>query len=242
MRVIILDYDDTLFPSTHIAQHDLYHLSIHSDGFIHHREVFLELETAAISMLAKAVAVGDLVVIVTNAKLDWVRYSMKMYYHRFFEFLRQHDTPIVSAQDIFSCINPHPATWKVSCFRQLVVSLKSTGNAPSVLVSVGDGAHEAIACELAALEVGIPYRNVKLLATPSPKQMTQQLQQLTREIGDVVEHKDFKEVNVDFIATVVSSGCISFQPVVLSPQVTMEPAPLTSDFPLSLPSTAAEVA
>jgi hypothetical protein len=210
MRVLIFDYDDTLFPSSHIAQHELYNSDINSMEFAHHREAFLELESAAIAVLTKAISVGDLVVIVTNGKLDWIKYSMKMFYHRFFEFVRKHDTPIVSAQDIFSSRNPHPTMWKVHCFQHLLASLFSTNNAPTLLISVGDGAHEAIACEVAAKGVGISYRNVILLETPSPKQMAHQLYILVQELNSVIDHQADK---VDFTATVVSGGNIEYLPI-----------------------------
>lgn len=114
MRVIILDYDDTLFPSSHVAQHNLYQTPLNSTSFAHHRDAFLQLEVAAIALLTKAIAIGDLVVIVTNGKLDWIKYSMKMFYHQFFDFVRKNETPIVSAQDIFVQSTPHPVMWKVS--------------------------------------------------------------------------------------------------------------------------------
>jgi hypothetical protein len=207
MRVIILDYDDTLFPSSHVAQHNLYQTPINSTAFVHHRESFHELETAAISLLTKAIAVGDFIVIVTNGKLDWIRYSMKMFYHRFYDFVRKNETPIVSAQDIFASNNPHPLMWKVNCFRQLLGTLQATDNIPTMLISVGDGSHEAIACEVSARDYGICHRNVNFLDTPSPKQMTQQLHLLVQELPSVIDHK---VVKTDFNASVVSGGCIEF--------------------------------
>lgn len=228
MRVIIFDYDDTLFPSTHIARNNLYDAHVNSTAFMHHRECVQDLEAAAITMLAEAIALGDLIVIVTNGKLDWIKYSMKMYYQRFFEFVRQHDTPIVSAQDIFSPHSPHPMMWKITCFQQLLASLKSTNNSPSQLISVGDGAHEAIACEVAAQGIDIPYRNVILLDTPSPRQMTTQLSLLAQELHGVITHHAFK---VDFNAAVVSGGNIEFRPVLkdVAPVETPVPFQATID-------------
>ena len=101
--------------------------------------------------------------------------------------------------------------WKVNCFRHLLASLKSTSNAPSQLISVGDGSHEAIACEVAAHDAEIPYRNVILLDTPSPKQITAQLNLLAQELQGVISHSG---CNVDFNAAVVSGGSIEFQPVI----------------------------
>jgi hypothetical protein len=209
MRVIIFDYDDTLFPSSYIGEHDLYHTPIHSQEFVHHREKFQELETSAICTLTKAMAVGDLVVIVTNGKLDWIRYSMKMFYHRFFDFVRKNETPIVSAQDIFSSSNPHPVMWKVNCFRQLLGSLQSTNNIPTQLISIGDGSHEAVACEVSAREFNIPFRNVNFLETPSPKQLTQQLYLLGQEFSDIVSFQNSVEINT-FNSAVVCGGFIEF--------------------------------
>ena len=205
MRVIIFDYDDTLFPSSHVAQHELYKTPVDSPRFVHHKDFFHELETAAICLLTKAIAVGDLVVIVTNAKLDWVRYSMSKFYHRLYDFVRKHETPVVSAQDIFSQKTPHPVMWKVGCFRQLLGSLRLTGNNPTMLVSIGDGTHEAIACEVTAREFGIHHRSVNFLDTPSPKQMTQQLYLLSQQLHSIVDENVLKS---EFNAVVVSGGCI----------------------------------
>jgi hypothetical protein len=210
MRVIIFDYDDTLFPTSYISRHELYNTHVNSIEFQHHREAFLELENAAICMLAEAVSVGDLVVIVTNGKLDWIKYSMKMFYHRLFEFVRKSDTPIVSAQDIFAVYSPHPTMWKMYCFKHLLTSLASTNMKPSILISVGDGEHEALACESAARGADIPYRNVIFLETPSPRHMTKQLNILIRELKDVIGHH---AVTVDFKATVTSGGNIEFCPM-----------------------------
>lgn len=208
MKVIIFDYDDTLFPTTYVSEQDLYNTSVQCPEFVHHRDVFQELETAAICMLSKAMSVGDLVVIVTNGRLDWIRYSMKMFYHRFFEFVCKNETPIVSAQDIFGASNSYPVMWKVNCFRQLLGSLCSTNNSPTQLISVGDGTHEAIACEISAREFNIPFRNVNFLDTPSPKQMTQQLYLLGQELMAIIG--DCSTGRTSYNAAVVCGGFIEF--------------------------------
>lgn len=203
--------------------------------FQRHREAFLDLENAAMSMLTEAIAVGDLVVIVTNGKLDWIKHSMKMFYRRLFEFVRKNDTPIVSAQDIFATYSPHPTMWKMYCFKHLLASLASTNMTPSVLISVGDGEHEMIACESAAQGVGIPYRNVIFLETPSLMQMTKQLNLLARELKGVISHED---VAVEYIATVTSGGNIEFSPA--SKDFDEEKASFVTPGPVHQPSVAVE--
>lgn len=209
MRLIIFDYDDTLFPSSFITEQDLCNTPIHSPDFYHHKSAFEEVESAAIFMLSTAISIGDLVVIVTNGKLDWIRYSMNMFYRNFNEFVRKNGTPIISAQDIFHLKTPNPAMWKICCFRQLVASLSSIDKSPTILVSVGDGSHESVACEVSAREAGIPFRNINLVDSPSPNQISQQLQILGQTFLTMVNPTD--DLVNKYDATVVTNGRIEFR-------------------------------
>lgn len=58
---------------------------------------------------------------------------------------------------------------------------------PQLLLSIGDGIHERIACTDVAREFGMIYRSIKLLELPTPKDISSQLKLLVKKFSMLVE-------------------------------------------------------
>jgi hypothetical protein len=142
-----------------------------------------ELQNTSIAALRKAMTVGK-AVIITNAKMEWVRFSMISFFPEMYTFIMEESIPIVSAQDIFGGVYTNPVMWKVQSFRQLLLSCDVL---PKKLISIGDGLHEKIACNLVCDEFSVLGVHVEFQLEPSPKEMVSQLTKLCLHMENVVE-------------------------------------------------------
>lgn len=140
-----------------------------------------ELERASISTLEVAQSIGK-VVIVTNAKMEWVRFSMVTFLHGLYEFVVEEKIPILSAQDVFGSDCSNPVLWKISTFRHLLLSCEDL---PRNLISVGDGMHERIAYNAACNEFGVPGIHIRFKANPTLQELTLQLNCLRTTLENI---------------------------------------------------------
>lgn len=158
-----------------------------------------DLQTVSIETLRKLIKVGR-VVIVTNAKMEWVRFSMISFFPEMFTFLSEENIPIISAQDIFGSMYTNPVMWKVQSFRQLLLSYEVL---PKKILSIGDGMHEKIACRLMCDEFSVSGIHVECQLEPTPKEMITQLTEICLHLDRFVE---LVSPNSPFMT--ISSNCL----------------------------------
>jgi len=115
--IILLDYDDTLLPSSWLALHQL-GLNTPDEVVAEHVEELRVIEACAAKLLTKAIELGD-VHLVTNAEEGWIQYTVEKFMPALLPLL-PHMT-LISARTTFERFSPtSPRTWKIMAFRQQV--------------------------------------------------------------------------------------------------------------------------
>lgn len=186
MVLFVFDYDDTLCCSTYLTQQVIQNIRFNIEltdifltkDFLVISPILLPeiiiMEDASMSILSCALTLGE-VAIITNAKLDWVQYSLEIFFPRLLAFLLERSIPIVSAQDLFSSSHPHqPLQWKIQSFKELSRHTQGRTEEPLCMISIGDGLHEKQACQMLCA-TSLRTATVLLHESPSSRQLTAQL-------------------------------------------------------------------
>jgi len=166
----ILDWDDTLICTSYLKD---------NVGSKHETNRLCDaISKAVCSLLTKCLQHGK-VVIITNAALSWVNFSISQFFPSVVSLLDR--IPVISARDIFSFEHPDdPSTWKRKAFRSLNFS---EGN----IISVGDSNLdlEALLTLKPSSAQYLLKKTVKFTKRPSPDELIRQLILLTSRFGTI---------------------------------------------------------
>jgi len=194
--IIILDWDDTLCPTTAcMRQHGLSVLGDPPTGDL--GMPLTELAQEVNTVLETCLAVAGLVVIVTNAEEGWVELAQKAWLPGIEEVLSRCE--VASARSKWE---PHgvtsPAGWKARTFEDFIDGFYSRypNQSWKNIISVGDAPHEREA--LARVVRWAPYsggkkcrsKSVKFVVRPSIEQIISEVQMLNKSIDEIVAHDD----------------------------------------------------
>lgn len=197
----ILDWDDTICPSTYLAS-----LGLRVDDSaslpVPLQQQLEQLEQAVINIVKKALRFGA-VVIITNAEAGWVELSGRRFLPRVVQFLEAHHIKIVSARTSFESHYPDaPSSWKVAAFSQEVSEMFPGDDELNVLV-LGDSMSERDAAH--ALGSRMPnsrVKTVKFVERPSIDQLMRQVQLVAQSLPDLASYASSFDVDL-----VVSASC-----------------------------------
>src|SRR3972149_5005925 len=130
--LVILDWDDTLFPTTWTINNDI---DISNQKVREkYQVVFAELDNILYELFDKTIKYGK-IIIVSNASAYWVKLSLKMLPNT--NRLVQNNILILSARDLHQ--NNHSINvWKDLTFFNIVNSFKNFDN----IISIGDAEYE----------------------------------------------------------------------------------------------------
>lgn len=197
----ILDWDDTICPSTYLASLGL---RVDDAGSLPAplQRQLEQLEHAVINIVKKALRFGQ-VVVITNAEAGWVELSGRRFLPRVVRFLECNDIRIVSARTSFESDFPDaPSSWKVAAFSQEVASMFPNEDELNVLV-LGDSMSERDAAH--ALSSRLPnsrVKTVKFVERPSIDQLMRQVQLVAQSLPDLASYASSFDVDL-----VVSANC-----------------------------------
>lgn len=194
--IIILDWDDTMCPSTACMRH--HGLSVLGDppeGEVARGLHDLSLE--ALALLEQAAELAEKVIIVTNAEEGWVDLSCKAWLPELGPSLEKAD--VVSARSNWEPRGiASPAGWKARAFEDAIDSFYSSypNQSWKNIISIGDAPHEREA--LSRVVRWAPggqgkrcrSKSVKLVLRPSIEQLTRELQMLRESLKEIVLHDD----------------------------------------------------
>jgi hypothetical protein len=194
---IILDWDDTLLPTSHISaflnnvrvpegdEHDEPQ-SLADSTEVRMKKALHLLEDTVLEFLEECIRCADTIIIVTNGTNQWIEMSCR-YVPRVAALLSSNDIEYVSARTCST--SPDPGRWKLDTFRKLVAS--SCGN----LISIGDAFFERYAAHSCAATVpasratptALDLTQTTIPAPPSPVQNVENGTNL--ECGEATRHR-----------------------------------------------------
>lgn len=191
----ILDWDDTICPSTHLSQLGM-RVDDADDLPPALRAQLAQLEAAVINIMREALRFGA-VVVITNAEAGWVELSGRRFLPDVVDFIRAHDIKIVSARSSFERDFPDaPSSWKVAAFSQEVTHMFPDEDELNVLV-LGDSMSERDAAH--ALGSRMPnskVKTVKFVERPSIDQLMRQVQLVAQSLPDLASYSSSFDVDL----------------------------------------------
>lgn len=191
----ILDWDDTICPSTHLASLGLRVDDPSALPPALQRQL-AQLEVAVINIVEEALRFGQ-VVIITNAEAGWVELSGRRFLPRVVSFINSHDIKVVSARTSFESDYPDaPSSWKMAAFSQEVAVMFPNEDELNVLV-LGDSMSERDAAH--ALSSRLPnsrVKTVKFVERPSIDQLMRQVQLVAQSLPDLATYASSFDVDL----------------------------------------------
>lgn len=191
----ILDWDDTICPSTHLASLGL-RVDDPSALPPSLQRQLEQLEVAVINIVEEALRFGQ-VVIITNAEAGWVELSGRRFLPRVVSFINSHDIKVVSARTSFESDFPDaPSSWKMAAFSQEVAVMFPNEDELNVLV-LGDSMSERDAAH--ALSSRLPnsrVKTVKFVERPSIDQLMRQVQLVAQSLPDLATYASSFDVDL----------------------------------------------
>jgi hypothetical protein len=218
--IIILDWDDTLCPSTNCMRcHGLSVLGAPPEGEV--ASALEELALEAKALLEQAKELAEKVVIVTNAEEGWVDLSCKAWLPALQSVLTH--VEVVSARSTFEPQGvASPAGWKARAFEDAIDRFYSRYQNQSWknLISVGDAPHEREA--LSRVVRWAPSFNgkkcrsksVKFVLRPTIENLGKELQMLRESLKEIVQTDD--DLDLHFSAETLAEPLISNSPVTVT--------------------------
>ncbi len=146
-NIFIIDWDDTLFPTTWVNSNGI-NLN-DSNSISNYKLYFLELDKTLSNFLNSFNKIGD-IYIVTNANIKWIKSCLSIL-NLTREAIIKNNIRIVSARDSYSQVNNSPTEWKILTFQDILEDIvkKITKNLkPNTclnILSLGDANYEYIA-------------------------------------------------------------------------------------------------
>jgi hypothetical protein len=161
--LILLDWDDTLFPTSVLSAALLINAEQPIEGLSPVlQSQLLSLQESTLQLLKACQQVGH-VTIVTNAMEGWVESCSQRAFPQVWNLLLQEDIDVISAQTRYAAqCGEDPTDWKVSAFNKEMddmCAMEGDGGCcwAVKLMSIGDSQFERDACHLMALRSKLPH-------------------------------------------------------------------------------------
>ncbi len=189
--LIILDWDDTLFPTSWISNKiNNFNLTTIQTSYI---SLFSKLDVLLEDLLAKLLKCGK-VVIVTNATLKWITMTLQILPNT--KKVIRNNIDVISAKDMYHKKYADMMLWKKLIFRDLVIKYFKENKYAENIISVGDASYEFNALvELYNKKKKRILKTIRLLQSPTYDLLIDQLEVLTKsvhKICDTKKHMDLK--------------------------------------------------
>jgi hypothetical protein len=139
--LIILDWDDTLFPTSWINKNNIGFLSV-ENRIILYNKYFYKIDNNLEHLLYKLTNCGK-VFIITNALLNWIDMSVNIL-PKTSKLLKKNIIKIVSARGEYSHYTSNMTEWKKLAFKRELESLLQNTKINNI-ISIGDAEYEYMA-------------------------------------------------------------------------------------------------
>jgi hypothetical protein len=195
--LIILDWDDTLFPTNWVLQNNINLQSSSRDQYLVY---FNELDKMLYRFLSKVSKLGT-VIIVTNAMPDWVNLS-SIVVPKTYKILKRIE--IISARKTYKHISNSSMEWKMMAFRD-IIDREFKRPALMNVISIGDAEYEYQAL-IALNDIKKNHKkylkSVKFLKAPTHDILVDQLGVLHEAIPHIWVKEQHLDLKLDFYSKV----------------------------------------
>ena len=197
--LLVLDYDDTLFPTTELRRMG-YATAVEETLPEDMVEKIGRIEEQAVQMVQQCTRYGQ-VLLLTNAESRWLTLSTRCYMPKLLQVLAEH-ARVAYGREWSSPANEHdPGMWKQLAFENELRNLRQQlGPETAIrLVSVGDSTFERKAAKVAATgaEFGkVEVKTVKLMDLPSFSLLQRQLEVLCLALEPILMQRGTLDVEV----------------------------------------------
>jgi hypothetical protein len=189
--LIILDWDDTLFPTTWITSNEInLKNNIDTDKF---KGYFLQVDIDLYNLLTRLQQCGT-VIIVTNALLPWIKLSSTIL-PKTSKILNQ--IKIISARGDYQSRSTNPMDWKKLAFESIVQEM---GKKINNIISVGDAEYEYNALISLFDSNSKSYKllkSVKFIKYPTKEVLIDQIRVLERASVKIVTTKTHLDIKMN---------------------------------------------
>lgn len=167
---IVIDWDDTLLPSTHLSSAG-YTLAVDSPRCPVIDKSLEELEHSIIQWLSLLTS-NSTVIIITNAERNWVERSCQKFLPNVWPFIEK--CKVISARSQYELSFPgNPMAWKLRAFIDHVIPNEQ-------IVSYGDSQSERQALrKMGQMNRGINVKSIKFVELPSIEALHRQIKMVT---------------------------------------------------------------
>jgi hypothetical protein len=183
--LIILDWDDTLFPTSWITKNNIELQSIKNKTNTENYQYFNKIDIALDNLFKIMLKCGD-ILIITNALINWITISASIL-PRLGKLLKSSNIKIVSARGEYQSISDNAMDWKKLAFDSELKNIMKDKQINNI-ISIGDAEYEYNA--LINL-YGAEKKNYKLLKSvkfiryPDNYQLLDQIVVLSNAIADI---------------------------------------------------------
>jgi len=191
--LIILDWDDTLFPTSWVNSNDVNITNINKLGYI---KFFEKIDTSLNKLFSNLINLGD-ILIITNALLNWINISSKVLPKTNKLFENNKNIKFVSARGEYSPLTDDINDWKKLAF---INELKKKTHQKNInnIISIGDAEYEYNA--LINLYENDTYRllkSIKFIRYPDNYNIYEQINILNNSIKNVCLYKGHLDLKIN---------------------------------------------
>jgi hypothetical protein len=190
--LIILDWDDTLFPTSWVNKNDIDIININKISYV---KYFEKIDISLVKLFNNLINFGD-VLIITNALLNWINISSKILPNSYNLFKNNKNIKFISARGEYSSVTSNINDWKKLAF---INELKKKTRSKKInnIISIGDAEYEYNAL------VNLHYddkdrllKSVKFIRYPDNYNIYEQINILNNSIYNICTFKGHLDLQI----------------------------------------------
>lgn len=181
--LIILDWDDTLFPTSWVNKNNI---EIINNSKLTYKKFFEKIDISLKKLLNKLTSLGD-VLIITNALLNWIEISSKIIPHTYNYLKNNNNIKIISARGEYSSYTNNILDWKKMAFQNELTKITKYKRINNI-ISIGDADYEYRALINLYHDEPDNYRllkSVKFIRYPNNYQIFEQINIINNAIYNI---------------------------------------------------------
>lgn len=188
--LIILDYDDTLLPTNWAAVQN--RVALNDPVPPELLAPLAELSEIAIQTIDACLRAA-MVVIVTNASVEWVSRSGEKFIPDILRHVQSQGIEIISARDRLQSTGLPQRRWKTRVFEEIINDVfgdRLRDGTECSVISIGDGDGEREACLEMCRTLGVSewfFKSLKLLAQPTCSQLISEHMLIQQAFADIMK-------------------------------------------------------